>query len=225
LKVVPTAARQRDYLLWQVVRASTAAPTYFDPETISISGAGGVDPVVGNFVDGGVSPFNNPALQALMYATLEGYRIGWPTGADRLLLVSVGSGSTDPVIRKSTLAASHAVGALMSVMRDCALLQETMLQWMSASATARSMTKETMLQWMSTSVTARPLDRELGDLGGDVLGGVPLDSEPLLLRLDLGLSCIISLAAGWGLLGLIAHLGGLSSLRLWGGGLPDDSFC
>jgi predicted acylesterase/phospholipase RssA len=155
-----------DYLLWQVVRASTAAPTYFDPETISISGAGGVDPVVGNFVDGGVSPFNNPALQALMYATLEGYRIGWPTGADRLLLVSVGSGSTDPVIRKSTLAASHAVGALMSVMRDCALLQET------------------MLQWMSTSVTARPLDRELGDLGGDVLGGVPLLRY---LRYDVGL--------------------------------------
>jgi predicted acylesterase/phospholipase RssA len=145
-----------DYRLWQVVRASTAAPAYFEAEAISISGPGNLDPVVGNFVDGGVSPFNNPALQALMYATLEGYRIGWPTGADRLLLVSVGTGSTDPVIRKSTLAAAHAVTALISVMRDCALLQETMLQWMSASA------------------TARPIDRELGDLGHDILGGTPL---------------------------------------------------
>jgi uncharacterized protein len=155
-----------DYRLWQVVRASTAAPSYFDPETISISGPGSPDPVVGNFVDGGVSPFNNPALQALMYATLEGYGIGWPTGADRLLLVSVGTGTTEPLITKNTLAAGHAVSALMSVMRDCALLQEA------------------MLQWMSTSVTARPLDRELGDLGRDVLGGRPLLSY---LRYDVDL--------------------------------------
>ena len=156
-----------DYLLWQIVRASTAAPSYFEPESITISGPGGLNPVVGNFVDGGVSPFNNPALQALMYATLQGYGIGWPTGADRLLLVSVGTGSTDPVIRKSTLAAGHAVSALMSVMRDCAMLQETMLQWMSASP------------------TARPIDRELGDLDRDVLG-----PEPLLcyLRYDVDLS-------------------------------------
>lgn len=145
-----------DYRLWQVVRASTAAPAYFEPEAVSISGRGDLEPVVGNFVDGGVSPFNNPALQALMYATLGAYRIGWPTGADRLLLVSVGTGSTDPVIRKRTLAAGHAIAALLSVMRDCAVLQET------------------MLQWMSTSATARPIDRELGDLGQDILGGTPL---------------------------------------------------
>lgn len=145
-----------DYRLWQVVRASTAAPSYFEPETISISGPGDGEPEVGNFVDGGVSPFNNPALQALMYATVKGYRIGWPTGVDRLLLVSVGTGSTDHVIRTNALAASHAVTALMSVMRDCAMQQEAMLQWMSASA------------------TARPIDRELGDLDDDVLGSTPL---------------------------------------------------
>ncbi len=156
-----------EYRLWQVVRASTAAPSYFEPETITISGPEDWDPVVGNFVDGGVSPFNNPALQALMYATLEGYRIGWPTGAHRLLLVSVGTGSTDPVIKKSALAASHAVSALMSVMRDCAMLQETMLQWMSASTTARH------------------LDRDLGDLGNDLLCGTPLLTY---LRYDVDLS-------------------------------------
>lgn len=156
-----------DYRLWQVVRASTAAPTYFEPETISISSPKGGTPVVGSFVDGGVSPFNNPALQALMYATLASYRIGWPTGADKLLLVSVGTGSTERIIKKSTLAAGHAVTALMSVMRDCAMLQETMLQWMSASA------------------TARPIDRELGNLGQDILGGTPLLRY---LRYDVDLS-------------------------------------
>ena len=57
-----------------------------------------MSPVTGSFVDGGVSPFNNPALQALMYASLEGYRVGWETGADKLLLVSVGTGAADPAV-------------------------------------------------------------------------------------------------------------------------------
>jgi patatin-like phospholipase/acyl hydrolase len=65
-----------------VVRASTAAPAFFDPEPITIASPQGADPVLGNFVDGGVSPFNNPALQAFMYATLDGYRLGWPVGAN-----------------------------------------------------------------------------------------------------------------------------------------------
>lgn len=146
----------RDYRIWQVVRASTAAPHYFQPEAISITSPGNPNSVTGNFVDGGVSPYNNPSLQALMYATMEGYRLRWPTGADRLLLVSVGTGSTNPVIERSILAGKHAVNALMSVMQDCATLQET------------------MLQWMSTSATARDIDSELRDLRGDVLGGTPL---------------------------------------------------
>src|SRR5262249_4714963 len=59
-------------LLTQVVRASTAAPTYFEPQTIEISSRDG-NAVKGAFVDGGVSPFNDPALQLLMLAVLEGH--------------------------------------------------------------------------------------------------------------------------------------------------------
>lgn len=148
----------RDYPLWQVVRASTAAPSYFEPETITITGGRDMSPVTGSFVDGGVSPFNNPALQALMYASLEGYRVGWGTGADRLLLVSVGTGAADPAVSMAKLTASHALRALKSVLQDCAVLQETMLQWMSASP------------------TARVIDRELGELEGDLINGAPLMS-------------------------------------------------
>ena len=154
------------YPLWQVVRASTAAPAYFDPETITIVTKEGARPVVGNFVDGGVSPFNNPALQALMYATMDGYRVGWPTGADKLLLVSVVTGAADPALAKASMAASHAVGALLSLMQDCATLQQT------------------MLQWMSSSPTARVIDRELGDLRHDLVAGAPLMSY---LRYDVDL--------------------------------------
>ena len=50
-----TAIPNRDFLLRQVVRASTAAPHYFQPERFPV--AQGMD---GAFVDGGVSAFNNP---------------------------------------------------------------------------------------------------------------------------------------------------------------------
>jgi patatin-like phospholipase/acyl hydrolase len=34
-----TSVPNRDYPLWSVVRASTAAPTYFEPETIVVKAA------------------------------------------------------------------------------------------------------------------------------------------------------------------------------------------
>ena len=144
-----------DYPLWQVVRASTAAPSFFNPERIVIARAAGAKPVEGEFVDGGVSPYNNPSLQALMVATLAGYGVGWPSGAERLLLVSVGTGAADPAVTRSALAARLSVNALLSLMEDCAALQET------------------MLQWLSSSPTARVLDREVGDLGADLVGDAP----------------------------------------------------
>lgn len=73
--------------LWQLVRASTAAPTYFPPETVTLGGRGFV------FVDGGVTMYNNPAFQLFLMATLEPYRLRWPATESDLLLVSVGTGT------------------------------------------------------------------------------------------------------------------------------------
>lgn len=72
--------------LWQIVRASTAAPTFFPPELIQV---GEHDFV---FVDGGVTMYKNPAFQLFLMATLGTYGLCWPTGEDKLLLVSVGTG-------------------------------------------------------------------------------------------------------------------------------------
>jgi hypothetical protein len=143
-----------DYPLWQVVRASTAAPAYFDSQQITIARAAGARAVTGEFVDGGVSPFNNPALMAMMYATMIGYRIHWPTGEDKLLVVSIGTGAADPTVTHASLAAKQAVDALLSLMNDSATLQEM------------------LLQWLSDGPTARKVNREVGDLQGDVLNGV-----------------------------------------------------
>jgi hypothetical protein len=145
-----------DYKLWQAVRASTAAPDYFDPERITIAQLPDHRTVYGDFVDGGVSPFNNPALQAFMYVTVKGYRVNWQPGEDKLLLVSVGTGAHDPSVRRTEVAAAHAFRALLSLMDDCASLQEL------------------FLQWLSRSPTARRIDGEVDSLDGDLIAGVPL---------------------------------------------------
>jgi hypothetical protein len=153
----------KDYLLRDVVRASTAAPTYFEPERIRVA-----DDMEGAFVDGGVSPHNNPALQLLMLATLTGHELRWATGADQLLLVSLGTGSKtfalEPQDVMKMKPVELGVRGLASLMDDASALNEL------------------LLQWMSSSLTAREIDSEIGDLRGDILGG----GRPLLtyLRYD-----------------------------------------
>lgn len=142
----------RNYLLREVVRASTAAPHYFEPEGIEI--AAGLE---GAFVDGGVSPYNNPALQALMLATLKGYGLGWPLGADTLMLVSVGTGTQelhlDPQEILEMPAVQLAGQSILSIMADC--------NWLN----------QAILQWLSRSPTAWKIDSEMEKLHDDVLGG------------------------------------------------------
>lgn len=75
--------------LWQLIRGSTAAPTYFPPEVVKV---GEHDFI---FVDGGVTMYNNPAFQLFLMATVEAYNLAWATGEKEMLLVSIGTG-TDP---------------------------------------------------------------------------------------------------------------------------------
>lgn len=77
--------------LFQLVRASTAAPVFFPPETLQW------DPNDPNktfvFVDGGVTPYNNPSFLMYRMATQPAYNLNWETGEDKLLIVSVGTGA------------------------------------------------------------------------------------------------------------------------------------
>jgi patatin-like phospholipase/acyl hydrolase len=79
-----------NFPLWQLIRASTAAPTFFPPEVIDINN--GQPPFI--FVDGGITAFNNPAFQLFLMATTEPYKLNWDVGEDKMLLVSVGTGMT-----------------------------------------------------------------------------------------------------------------------------------
>ncbi|MGH7846833.1 MAG: patatin-like phospholipase family protein [Candidatus Binatia bacterium] len=74
--------------LWQLVRASTAAPTYFPPEVVKVGNKEFI------FVDGGITTYNNPAFQAFLMATVAPFNLNWPAGEDKILLVSIGTGTS-----------------------------------------------------------------------------------------------------------------------------------
>ncbi len=77
--------------LWQLVRASTAAPVYFPAEVIEWEPGNPEKAFV--FVDGGTSSYNNPAFLMYRMATAPEYKLGWPTGESQLLVVSLGTGA------------------------------------------------------------------------------------------------------------------------------------
>jgi hypothetical protein len=92
--------------LWQLVRASTAAPTYFPPEVIVLPSRDKSKQKQFVFVDGGVTMYNNPTFQLFLMATLECYwpraprgQQGWSPGIDKMMIVSIGTG-TSPAVQQ-----------------------------------------------------------------------------------------------------------------------------
>jgi hypothetical protein len=144
-----------DILLRDAIRASTAAPTYFKPEFIKVDPHG----QEGAFVDGGVSMHNNPALQLFLTATLKGFPFHWQTGADKLMITSIGTGYWD-FQRNYNEFKSHKLwdwaGDVISMLMS----------------DANSM-NQLLLQYLSQSPTASEIDSEIGNLENDVLNGTP----------------------------------------------------
>ncbi|MFA5899351.1 MAG: patatin-like phospholipase family protein [Hyphomicrobium sp.] len=152
----------RNYRIADLIRASTAAPYYFAPKRIPISRQRGL------FVDGGVSPYNNPSLLMLMLAGIRGYGYQWHLGADHLLIVSVGTGSYrvsyKPGFFSRNVSTLFAAQALRGLIGDNETLSLTLLQWLSAPD--------------------RPweINSEIGNLADELLGPADMGGEakPLL---------------------------------------------
>ena len=141
--------------LWQCVRASAAAPTYFLPQSIQVGGENSY----AAFVDGGVSMANNPALQMLMVATLKGFPYHWPMGEENILLVSVGTGMTRWKKMPKDIKKSH-------LLNWAANLPEMFMQ-------DASWQNQQILQWISKSPTAFHIDSEVEVMKEDVLTDEP----------------------------------------------------
>ncbi len=156
-----------DYPLVNLVRASTAAPHFFDPELLPISHNQALLPDAvakplkvsparalyallerlglrkrvdidqnsyGLFVDGGVTPHNNPSLALFQMATLSPFNINWQTGPDRLTIMSVGTGTYRPRLSYKNLGFARftklAFHALISLMTDAEVLVLALMQWL-----------------------------------------------------------------------------------------------
>lgn len=131
--------------LWQIVRASSAAPTYFPPHTIAVPDDTGAKQNY-EFIDGGVSSYNNPALQVFLEATIPQYGYGWPMGVDNILLLSLGTGFNSVMIDSGKAAGYNLVDwgryVVQEMMNEANLQQNLLLQIighrppLAASATA-----------------------------------------------------------------------------------------
>jgi hypothetical protein len=113
-----------DLPLWQLVRASTAAPVYFPPEVVKL----GKHEFV--FVDGGITTYNNPAFQSFLMATVEPYKMGWPAGEDRMLVVSIGTGTSPQAnadLDPNEMNLLYNAGSIPSALMYAALNEQDML--------------------------------------------------------------------------------------------------
>ena len=144
-----------DLPLWQLVRASAAAPTFFVPEEIDL----GTRTFV--FSDGAVTTLNNPALQLVLMATLPAYSLGWPTGRDELLLVSVGTGTSERV--RDDLRAGD-----LNLLSYATSVPEALIH-------SAAVQNDYLCRVLGECRHGPELDNELGDL----VGGAGLLPEPL----------------------------------------------
>jgi hypothetical protein len=134
--------------LWQLVRASTAAPIFFPPEVVPW------DPDDPNktfvFVDGGITPYNDPAFLLFRMATAPQYALSWPTGERKMMLVSVGTGSAPTldgdVLSPGKNALSNLAGLPGALMYGAQVDQDV------------------NCRFIGRCVHGAPIDRELGDM-------------------------------------------------------------
>ncbi len=137
-------------MLRNAVRASSAAPTYFDAEAFDVGNG-----EIGAFVDGGVSMHNNPAMLLFLMATTKGFPYQWKTGDDMLEIVSIGTGYAK--IRRKVSECVGIAGVKWAPVVPAMLMDDA------------DNHNQLLLQYMSTSPTAKVINSEFGDLSGDLI--------------------------------------------------------
>jgi uncharacterized protein len=164
----PESDGNKYYKLANLVRASTAAPHYFDPELLPINRQKAQLPLAtaapmeqpflarltqallerigwrskavpdttdyGLFIDGGMTPHNNPSFALLQMITLKPFNLCWTPGPENLSVVSIGTGTYRPRLKYQDLGFTRfpqlAIHALMSLMTDAEMLILAQMQWL-----------------------------------------------------------------------------------------------
>ena len=149
--------------LWQLVRASTAAPIFFEPEVIQWDTKDPAKRFV--FVDGGMTPYNNPAFLLYRMATLPEYRLGWNRGERNLLVISIGTGAAPDVDAEVYSPGKNALSNLAGIP--------------SALMYGASVDQDLNCRTIGRCVYGTPIDQEVGDLIPKDAGGnaIPLSQD------------------------------------------------
>ncbi len=134
--------------LWQLVRASTAAPIFFAPEVLQWDPKDPAKHFV--FVDGGMTPYNNPSFLLYRMATEPAYGLGWKRGESNLLLISVGTGAAPTLGADASSPSQNAVSNLAGI--PGALMYGAQVD------------QDINCRMVGRCVYGDPIDRELGDM-------------------------------------------------------------
>jgi hypothetical protein len=137
--------------LWKLVRASTAAPVFFDPEEIVLGDRRHV------FVDGAITPYNNPALIAALMAVLPCYKLTWEPGLDKIRLISVGT-------MRFSLAAANTNIRHMWVGYNAGRVPAALIQGIALE-------QDYLCRCLGKCIHGEDLDSEIGNLESDALPG------------------------------------------------------
>jgi len=119
---------------------------YFPPEVVQVGSKEFV------FVDGGITTYNNPAFQAFLMATVEPYKMNWVAGEDKMLVVSIGTGTSPQAnadLDPNEMNLLYNAGSIPSALMYAALNEQDML-----------------CRIFGKCLAGDQLDREVGDLIG-----------------------------------------------------------
>jgi uncharacterized protein len=159
--------------LRNLVRASAAAPTFFRAVSLPLGRKADGTLETGRFVDGGATPYNNPAMRLFELARLGCFGLRWPPGKDNLLIVSVGTGRfrlRQPNVR---LRYDNILLWVRALPRNLPLLQAiSVLQGMIGDGATHALRS---LQSLGTCPYPAMVDAEVGDMGSALLGVGALD--------------------------------------------------
>jgi len=151
----PGVPTNLDLPLWQLVRASAAAPAYFPSGIVQLHDREGKATKY-EFIDGGISPYNNPSIAMFHAATLPQYEMNYPTGKDDLFLCSIGTGSLRPKYTTGELGRINFLGGALRALRS--LMEANILE------------QDRLCRTLGHCLYGADIDREFGSMIGEGRG-------------------------------------------------------
>ena len=134
--------------IWQLLRASTAAPTYFQPEDAADR--------LAQRISSSTAASRRSTIRRCspsLMATLPCYKLEWETGVDNLFVLSIGTGSQPVRLAKSDA-------------QQVNWLDSGELRAAGIDVLAGRSSRTHCAGCWATAVSARQIDSEMGDLHG-----------------------------------------------------------